>query len=358
MPKLEPGHRQVVERRHQRRASWTTLAPYAPRPPDAGRDPCPRFSTQRGACRPARAAQLRGASIVHLSQQAADQGVIFTDLATAVREYPDLVQPAPVRRTSRPTPTSSPRSTPRSGRGGLFLYVPQDVVARSAAARPDLGGRHGRGHLRPYADRGRARSPRCAWSKSTAPATATASARSATANGQPTTLYSGVVEIAAGDGRQGRVFHHRELGAGGLHLQPAPGRRGPQRHACTGSSACSAGGSTAAMWTPNWPSRAPKRRRAASTSPGSDQAFDLTSLTHHIAEDCTGDILFKGALRDDARAGFDGMIRVEHGGAADQLLPVRPHPLPQRPGQGRQRARPGNPGQRREVLARRDHRHD
>jgi Fe-S cluster assembly protein SufD len=46
---------------------------------------------------------------------------------------------------------------------------------------------------------------------------------------------------------------------------------------------------------------------------GSHQAFDLSSLTHHIAEGCTGDILFKGALRDDSRAGFAGMIRVEHG---------------------------------------------
>ena len=42
-----------------------------------------------------------------------------------------------------------------------------------------------------------------------------------------------------------------------------------------------------------------------------DQHFDLYSLTHHTAPGCTGDILFKGALRDRGEAGLDGMIRVE-----------------------------------------------
>jgi len=37
----------------------------------------------------------------------------------------------------------------------------------------------------------------------------------------------------------------------------------------------------------------------------------VTTLTHHIGPSCTGDILFKGALRDTSRAGFEGMIRVE-----------------------------------------------
>ena len=155
-----------------------------------------------------------------------------------------------------------------------------------------------------------------------------------------------------------RSVHHRELGAGGLQLQPAPAPTWPKTPTCTGCSACWAGGSTAPMWTPNWPARAPKRRRAASTSSARDQAFDLTSLTHHIAEGCTGDILFKGALRDDVAG---GLRRHDPRGArrpADQLLPVGPYPVPQRPGQGRQRARPGDPGERCEVLARRDHRHD
>ena len=42
-----------------------------------------------------------------------------------------------------------------------------------------------------------------------------------------------------------------------------------------------------------------------------DQVFDVSTLTHHIGDHCTGDILFKGALRDASRAGFEGMIRVE-----------------------------------------------
>ncbi len=45
----------------------------------------------------------------------------------------------------------------------------------------------------------------------------------------------------------------------------------------------------------------------------SEQHFDNTSNTHHAAEDTFGDILFKGALRDVSRLGFEGIIKVDHG---------------------------------------------
>jgi Fe-S cluster assembly protein SufD len=45
----------------------------------------------------------------------------------------------------------------------------------------------------------------------------------------------------------------------------------------------------------------------------SDQHFDNTSNTRHAAVDTFGDILFKGAVRDVARLGFEGIIKVEHG---------------------------------------------
>jgi Fe-S cluster assembly protein SufD len=45
----------------------------------------------------------------------------------------------------------------------------------------------------------------------------------------------------------------------------------------------------------------------------SDQHFDNTSNTHHAAVDTFGDILFKGALRDTSRLGFEGVIKVDHG---------------------------------------------
>ena len=41
-----------------------------------------------------------------------------------------------------------------------------------------------------------------------------------------------------------------------------------------------------------------------------DQHFDLRSLQDHVAPDCRSDLLFKGALRDQAHAVYSGWVRV------------------------------------------------
>ena len=52
--------------------------------------------------------------------------MIFTDMDTALRDYPDLVRNTSARSSRRAT-TSSPRSTRPYGRGGSFVYVPEGV---------------------------------------------------------------------------------------------------------------------------------------------------------------------------------------------------------------------------------------
>jgi Fe-S cluster assembly scaffold protein SufB len=44
---------------------------------------------------------------------------------------------------------------------------------------------------------------------------------------------------------------------------------------------------------------------------GSDQLFDLTSYTHHIGRDTTGNLLSKGALLDRSRSFMKGMIVID-----------------------------------------------
>jgi Fe-S cluster assembly scaffold protein SufB len=44
---------------------------------------------------------------------------------------------------------------------------------------------------------------------------------------------------------------------------------------------------------------------------GSDQVFDLTSYTHHVGRDTTGNLLSKGALLDRARSFMKGMIVID-----------------------------------------------
>jgi Fe-S cluster assembly scaffold protein SufB len=44
---------------------------------------------------------------------------------------------------------------------------------------------------------------------------------------------------------------------------------------------------------------------------GSDQLFDLTSYTHHVGRDTTGNLLSKGALLDRSRSFMKGMIAID-----------------------------------------------
>lgn len=44
---------------------------------------------------------------------------------------------------------------------------------------------------------------------------------------------------------------------------------------------------------------------------GDDQLFDLTSYTHHVGRDTTGNLLSKGALLDRAKSFMKGMIVIE-----------------------------------------------
>ena len=132
------------------------------------------------------------------------------------------------------------------------------------------------------------------------------------AKGQPATLFGGVVEIALGEGSKveyftienwgPRVFAFNQRAAAVLKdanmhwVFGVLGGRVVRSHCDTELVGKGANTQTRGIYLT-----------------GSHQAFDLTSLTHHVAEGCTGDILFKGALRDESRAGFAGMIRVEHG---------------------------------------------
>jgi Fe-S cluster assembly scaffold protein SufB len=44
---------------------------------------------------------------------------------------------------------------------------------------------------------------------------------------------------------------------------------------------------------------------------GGDQVFDLTSYTHHVGRDTTGNLLSKGALQDAARSYMKGLITID-----------------------------------------------
>ena len=285
-----------------------TLAPYAPAP--AGEATAlPTLST--GEEHAGLLIQRNSQAVyTHLSQQASDQGVIFTDLATAIREVPELVQPHLFAHVAPDTDKLTALNAALSA-SGLFLYVPRNVVIDvplHALTWVDGPGAAIFGHTLIVAER-------------FAEVRLVEEYRSGTGDGlspvsdekgQPTTLYHGVVEIAAAEGAKVEYFtienwgpevfsfNQRKADVGHnakMHwVFGVLGGRVVRSHVDTELAAPGAETQTRGIYLS-----------------GTHQAFDLTSLTHHVAENGLGDILFKGALRDDSRAGFAGMIRVEHG---------------------------------------------
>jgi Fe-S cluster assembly scaffold protein SufB len=53
-------------------------------------------------------------------------------------------------------------------------------------------------------------------------------------------------------------------------------------------------------------------RQAEIVFGGGSQLFDLTSYTHHVGADTTGDLLSKGVFLDRSRGYFKGLIRIDH----------------------------------------------
>ena len=153
------------------------------------------------------------------------QGVIFCDMDTALREYPELVQA--VLRHGHParTTTSSPRSTRRCGRGGSFIYVPPGVERRDAAAGLLPHQRREHGPVRAHADHRR--------------------------RGRQGALHRGLL---------GAGVHHRLAALGGgrdRRQAAAPGS--PTRPSRTGRT-------TSTTWSPSGPGSRPRATWSGSTA--------------------------------------------------------------------------------------------
>src|SRR5512136_1595140 len=73
-----------------------------------------------------RLALVNGQLVYHeLDEAVAGQGVIFTDLTTAVRDYPDLVQPHFMTECVAPSDGKFTALHGAFWQGGVFLYVPK-----------------------------------------------------------------------------------------------------------------------------------------------------------------------------------------------------------------------------------------
>ena len=78
------------------------------------------------------AAQYESEVVYHqIREDLEEQGVIFIDTDTGLREHPELFQRVLRHRSSRPATTSSPRSTPPSGRAARSSTCRRACTSRS-----------------------------------------------------------------------------------------------------------------------------------------------------------------------------------------------------------------------------------
>jgi Fe-S cluster assembly protein SufD len=236
---------------------------------------------------------------VELDPEVAARGVLFMPLSQAVKEHPDLVRP---HLFSEARPDRDKFSALHSAlfSGGTFLYVPDGVTVEKplvsqfwssgggAAVLPHTLIVAGRGSSFNYLD------------------------EFLSPDLDRPALTSGSAEVFAGEGS---IVGYLSLQRWGRHAwQFADQRVRAERDATVRMVAVGLGGRFAK-----------NRIEATLAGPGAtaelkalffgsgQQFFDFHTLQEHQVGNTTSDLLFKGALRDEARSLYAGLIRIEPG---------------------------------------------
>jgi Fe-S cluster assembly protein SufD len=237
--------------------------------------------------------------VVELDPDVAARGVLLMPLTRAVREHPDLVRPH-LFSEARPDRDKLAALHAALFSGGTFLYVPDGVAVErplvsqfwssggGAAVLPHTLIVAGPGSSFNYLD------------------------EFLSPDLDRPALTSGSAEVIAGEGAN---VGYLSLQRWGRHAwQFADQRVRAERDATVRLVAVGLGG------------RFAKNRIAASlTGPGASaelkalffgsgqQFFDFHTLQEHRVGNTTSDLLFKGALRDEARSVYAGLIRIDPG---------------------------------------------
>jgi Fe-S cluster assembly protein SufD len=227
-----------------------------------------------------------------------DRGVIFGDLDDAIREYPDLVEP----HLHRLVPSKRTRFTALHAAfrtGGTFLYVPPDVAVRlplQTLTWVDVDGAAVFPHTLLVVDRG-----------------AEVTFIDRFASPDLTHAFSdAVTEIVVGDGAHVNYVSIQEWGWGMTHLgvvRTHVGRDAEIRTLSIGFGAdLSRVENEVVLGEPGGFSE----QLGVFFGDGA-QHFDHRSIQDHVAPNCSSDLLYKGALRDESRAVYSGWVHVRPG---------------------------------------------
>lgn len=229
-----------------------------------------------------------------LSDELKEQGVIFCDMSTAVREHGDLVKDYFMTNAVEVTDGKFAALHGAFWRGGTFLYVPKDVRA-AAPLHSALWSTNGRtfSHTLVVLDRG---------------AEAIFIDEYASETGNERALHNGVVELLVGDSASLIYAGLQDFGTNVWQLNHERGRVGRDAKLDWVTSVMGTR-VTKAFQTVELDQPGAWARMSGIFFSNGRQHFDLDTQQNHNAADTTSDLLYKGALKDKSRTVWQGMIK-------------------------------------------------
>ncbi len=229
-----------------------------------------------------------------LSEALKEQGVIFCDMHTAVRDYPELVKE---QFMTRGVPVTDGKFAALHGafwRGGTFLYVPKNIQA-AAPLHTVLWSANGKTftHTLVVLENG---------------AEAIFMDEYASADGQGQALHNGVIELLVGDNASLTYAGLQDFGRNMWQLNHERGRVGRDGKLDWVTSMMGTR-LTKAFQTMELDQMGAWGRMSGIFFTNGRQHLDLDTQQNHNAAETVSDLLYKGALKDKSRTVWQGMIK-------------------------------------------------
>jgi Fe-S cluster assembly protein SufD len=231
-----------------------------------------------------------------LSDELKAQGVIFSDMHTAVREHGDLVRQYFMTQAVQVDEGKFAALHGAFWRGGVFLYVPRHVVA-AAPLHSALWATNGRTftHTLVVLAEG---------------ADATFIDEYASPDGEGQALHNGVIELLVGDSANLRYASLQDFGRNVWQFNHERGRVGRDGKLDWITSIM--GTRLAKVFqTSELDKQGGWARMSGIYFTNGRQHLDLDTQQNHNAPDTVSDLLYKGALKDHSRSVWQGMIKAQ-----------------------------------------------
>jgi Fe-S cluster assembly protein SufD len=229
-----------------------------------------------------------------VSEELRAQGVIFTDMHTAVREHGDLVRKYFMTKAVQITDGKFAALHGAFWRGGVFLYVPRNVVA-AAPLHSALWATSGRTftHTLVVLDES---------------SEATFMDEYASPDGDEQAIHNGAIELIVGDNANLRYASLQDFGRNVYQFNHERGRVGRDGKLDWITSMMGTR-LTKAFQTAELDAPGAWARMSGIFFTNGRQHVDLDTQQNHNAPDTTSDLLYKGALKDNSRSVWQGMIK-------------------------------------------------